>query len=172
MALDLNNYDRKDGASASNVYYGYVVNKNDSDSSKVFSIRKITTVAGVETSTWANGGPQSYSDSWTDRAYCFTAPSGSLGLTYTVSSMISNISWTGLTGVSKYTFTAISPNGYILQKGGAKLEGFFVDRTYGDVLFNVTNYSQSHLSSGTYSITVTAVNVAGSSSSTINIFIP
>ena len=36
MALDLNNYDRKDGASASNVYYGYVVNKNDSDSSKVF----------------------------------------------------------------------------------------------------------------------------------------
>lgn len=174
MPLDLaNDYSRKDSASASNVYYAYTVNPNAADGDKVFAIRKVSTTAGVETITWTNGNQMSYSDSWTSRTYSFGAPAGTLGFTYsktTTQPYVATFNWSAITGVSKYVITAKDANGALLDESGNLLRGPYVTRTFTTNLTNVTLWSQPFISTGTYSVTLTAQNVAGvlTASYTIN----
>jgi len=172
MSIDLaNGYIRKDGSSASNIYYGYSYNTSASDGDKVFAIRKVTTVGGVETVTWTNGSSISYLSSWTDRAASFTAPSGSLGLTwstYLSPFYTADISWSLLTGVNIYQIIAKNESGSLLNMNGTRLEGQYVnDKTYTTEVFNTNSVSFSTPTPGTYSITIVGKNVAGTTSSTI-----
>jgi hypothetical protein len=184
MTLDLaNGYIRKDGSSASNVYYGYSYNQSAGDGDKVFAIRKVSTVGGVETVTWTNGTQQSYINDWSGRTYSFVTPAGTLGLTYSkilstetvtsgtysftyAKSRFVSFTWSSINGVSKYLITSKDGSGNLLNVDGAPLRGQYVTRDYTTEVFNLTSYSQGYLDAGTYTLTVTAVNVAGSISST------
>ena len=171
MALDLaNGYIRKDGSSASNVYYGYSYNTAAGDGDKVYAIRKVTTVAGVETVTWTNNSQMSYVSSWTNRAASFTAPSGSLGLTWSLSSGIfynAQVSWSLLNGVDIYYVTVKNEGGQLLNLDGTPLQGMYVnEKTYTTDLFNQTSVSMGFVNPGTYSVMVTGKNIAGTTSST------
>lgn len=181
MALDLaNGYSRKDGSSASNIYYAYSLNPNATDDDKEFSIRKVSLVGGVETVTWTNGSPTFFASDWTNRSSSFATPSGSLGITYsqnviasgtTVNHRYVEFSWSLLPGADQYEVTSMSSQG-ILQKDGTRLLGQYVDRSYSENLINLTNYVQSYLNPGTYTFTVTTKNVAGYISSTVTINFP
>lgn len=169
MALDLTNgYQRKDSSSASNVYYGYTPNLNASDSDKVFAIRKVNTAAGVETVTWTNLNQLSYNDSWSGRTYSFSQPGPIVGLTWSLSSgnfYVASFTWSSINGVSKFIITATDSSNKILNRDGSTRlavnnTGYTVD------LYNETRYTQFFLSSGTYSLTVSAHNAIGSTSST------
>lgn len=182
MPIDLaNGYIRKDAASASNVYYGYSFNQNASDGEKVFSIRRVNTVSGVETITWTNGVQTSYVSDWTNRENCFVAPTGSLNLSSTQSTTLINsiptyrlatFTWSALPGVSQYIVTSKDEAGRLLHTDGSRLQGFYVERTYTTNLINLTTYNQSYLNPGTYTFTLTGVNVSGSTSSTVTINFP
>jgi len=167
MALDLNNgYQRKDSASASNVYYGYSWNPNATDGDKTFAIRRVNTSNGVETVTWTNGDPVSYNDSWSSRTFSFSPPVGSLGLFGTTSNgYIGSFTWSSLNGVSKYILTANS-GGTTLDEFGAAVR----NRNYTAIVFNRTSWTQPFPGSGTHSLTVQAVNVSGSTSSTSTLY--
>lgn len=177
MALDLvNGYSRKDSASASNVYYGYSIDASAGDAEKVFAIRKVSTSAGVETVTWANGSPNFYTSNWSGRTYSFSAPGGTLGLTFSTFNgnfkRTATFNWTALNGVSQYLVTSIEQNGKTLQSDGLPLQGQYVNRNWTSNLINLTTYDQSYLNPGTYTFTVTALNVAGSTSSTVTLNFP
>ena len=179
MALDLaNGYSRKDSASASNVYYGYSVDPNASDTDKVFAIRRVTNAAGVETVKWTNGNFFSYTSDWTGRTYSFATPGGNLNLTASTSTLsinsivthrIASFTWSALNGVSKYLITALDTNGNLITIDGNPLRGHYVNRTYTAELLNLTSWTQNYLNSGTYTFTVRAENVAGSTSSSLTI---
>lgn len=170
MPLDLiNGYSRKDSSSASNVYYGYTVNPNPADGDAVFAIRRVNTVAGVETVTWTNGNPLSYSDTWTGRTFSFGAPGGTLGFTYSKSSTVpyyASFTWSSISGVSKYVITATNSNNQILDGFGLTLRSNDAAKPFTANLTNTYVYTQQFVNSGTYSVTLTATNVAGSISST------
>jgi hypothetical protein len=175
MALDLaNGYIRKDAASASNIYYGYSYNTAAGDGDKVYAIRKVTTVGGVETVTWTNNSQMSYASSWTNRAASFVAPSGSLGLTWSLSTDNYNsaqVSWSLLSGVDVYYVTVKSEGGQLLNLDGSPLQGFYVnDKTYTIDLFNQTSVSVGFANPGTYSVTITGKNIAGSTSSIATLY--
>ncbi len=169
MALDLTNgYQRKDSSSASNVYYGYTSIINAADADKVFAIRKVNTANGVETSTWTNLNQFSYNDSWLGRTYSFSQPGPITGLTWSLSSgnyYVAVFTWSSVNGVSKYIITATNSTNQVLERDGSvslalNNTGYTID------LYNDTKYTQFFLSSGTYSLTVSAHNAIGSTSST------
>lgn len=164
MALDLaNGYIRKDSASASNVYYGYSLG-NPTDTDKVYAIRKVNNAGNVETVTWTNGDPISFNDSWSSRTYSFGVPGGNLNLTWsrvTTPERQASFTWSQITGVSKYLVTIKNSNGQILNPDGSLYTSQYF-KSFGSNLFNTFAYTQGFVSSGTYSITLTATNVAGS----------
>lgn len=182
MALDLTNgYSRKDGASASNLYFGYSVDANVADSDKVFAIRRVTSVGGVETVQWANGNQLSYSSNWSGRTYSFSAPGGNLNISSTTSTTLVNsipthriasFTWSALNGVSKYLISALDTSGKLIQKDGFPITGQYVNRSYSTELLNLTSYTQQYLNPGTYTFTVRAENVAGFTSSSVTINFP
>ena len=171
MALDLNNdYQRKDSASASNVYYAYTSNPNATDTDKVFAIRKVNTAAGVETITWTNGDPISYNDSWSGRTFSFAAPGGSLGLTCTsiTSSngfFIGSFTWSTLNGVSKYLIS-VTNSSELIDEFGTKVGGQY-PRSFTSYVFNQTSWTQNFGRTGSHTFTLTAQNVVGSTSSKV-----
>lgn len=173
MALDLaNGYSRKDSASASNVYYGYSPDPGATDGDKVFAIRKVSNVAGVETVTWTNGTPISYNDSWTSRTFSFSAPGGTLGPTCTLATFsngfyVASFTWSSLQGVSKYLVTFTNSRG-VLDEFGRVQTGIY-SRSYTANVFNLTSWSQPSTVTGSHTFTVTATNVAGSTSSSISV---
>jgi hypothetical protein len=170
MNLDLaNGYQRKDSASASNVYYGYAMTQNPADTDLVWSIRKINTAASVETVSWANGEPAAFSSSWSGRTSSFATPTGTLGLTW--SFLPSNpynakFTWNPITGVNRYLIT-VSNNG-LLNRDGSLKQGPYITATYTSEYINQYTHVQS-LGTGTFSVTVTAMNVAGSLNATASI---
>lgn len=176
MSIDLaNGYSRKDGASASNLYYGYSYVGTPVNDDYVFSLRKVTTSAGVETVTWANGGPINYNCNWTQREFYFTAPVGSLALTYSIAtasqgfnfSACARLNWQAVSGVSYYYITTKDVDGNLLNKDGVRLLGPNLDQvSYSDLVINSYNYTQNFIQTGTYSITLTGWNVAGVTAST------
>lgn len=182
MALDLaNGYIRKDGSSASNVYYGYSYNQNAGDNDKVFAIRRVNTVGGVETVTWANGSRNAYVSNWANRADSFATPGGSLNISSTNSTIfinslpatrVASFTWSEISGVDKYLVTSKDESGKILNVDGSISGGFYVERQYTTDLYNLTSFTQNYINSGTYTFTVTAINVAGSTTSTVTINFP
>ena len=182
MALDLaNGYSRKDGASASNLYYGYSVDPNAADTDKVFAIRRVVTTAGVETVKWANGNQLSYISDWAGRTYSFSAPYTGLNLTATTSTSTLNsivtyrtgtFTWSSILGVSKYFVTATDTNGDLLSSDGLRLTGQYLNKSWTAELHNTTSWKQNYLNPGTYTVTVRAENVAGFTSSTVTINFP
>ncbi len=182
MALDLaNGYARKDAASASNVYYAYIINQDAADTDKVFALRRVTNVAGVETVTWANGSRNFFASSWAGRTYSFAAPGGSLELAATSSTIsvnsavthrVANFSWTLLQGVNQYLVTSLDSSGRLLFPDGQPIQGQYVDRGHSTNLINTNTYTQNYLTAGTHSFRVTAVNVAGTTSSVISVNFP
>lgn len=189
MALDLaNGYSRKDSASASNVYYGYSTNPNAADTDLTFAIRLVTTAAGVETVKWSNGEPL-FISSWAGRTFSFVAPTTALNLTYSLTTVtnyynqptftqslpqasfknyVASFTWSAITGVNKYLVTVKDSSGSLLDKNGGKLQGPYVP-SWTVNYPNTYAHSQGFLTSGTYTVMVTAQNFGGSTSSTATI---
>jgi hypothetical protein len=169
MNLDLaNGYQRKDSASASNVYYGYAMTQNPADTDLVWSIRRINTAASVETVSWANGEPAAFSSSWSGRTFSFATPTGTLGLTWSfLSTYNARFTWNAITGSNRYLIT-VSNNG-LLNRDGTLKQGPYITATYTSDYINQHTHVQSFLGAGTFSVTVTAVNVAGSLNATASI---
>ena len=170
--LDLNNgYLRKDAASASNVYYGYNINPNAADSDLTWAIRKVSTTGGVENVVWANSSATAMYSSWTNRAACFVAPTASLGLTYSVDNGNATIGWNLLTGVEKYIVTVANSAGRILSTTGHVILNVWTPPSYTNFVVNQNKHGQVLPGNGTYSVTLSGVNQAGSTSSTISIYV-
>lgn len=173
MALDLTNgWQRYDNASASNIYYGYNLNPNAANGDYTWLIRRLNTSAGVQSFSWANNDSVAFCSSWTNRASYFAVPSGSMGFTYSKTNSnglrYAVVSWTLLAGVDKYTITSTNQNGQVLDEGGNIMGGVNA-RTYTDFYINATSSSLAFPSVGTYSVTLSGSNVAGTTSSTYTI---
>jgi hypothetical protein len=166
--MDLTNYLRKDYATPS-IYYGYSSDPNAASTDFNWSIRKVTTAANVETVTWSNGDPAKPYAKWNDRVNTFSTPAGSLGLTCSFSSPVLNISWNQLSGANRYQ-VVVSESGKIYSDGGGQI---YYNNNATQITKEVINggsYKYNYASSGlTYTVTLTAVNVAGSSASTVTI---
>ena len=178
--MDLTNYLRKDYATPS-IYYGYSSDMNAASTDFNWTIRKVTTAANVETVTWTNGDSAKQYSKWNDRVNSFSTPSGSLGLTCSKGTQIGNnvplvITWNQLSGVNRYQIT--------VSKSGIKYNSLG-NQIYSNPNSNSSQITKEIVNSGTYtynyaestngassnvySITLTALNVAGSSSSTVTI---
>jgi hypothetical protein len=153
--------------SGSNVYYGYSSDMNAADTDNNWSIKKITTSGSVETVKWTNGS-YGYDSKWSERVASFATPTGSLGLTCSVNTPILNINWSQLSGVDKYRLSIVE-SGKLLSEIGAQIYNNS-SAQFTKELINTGSYNFNAASRGlTYSITVTAVNVIGSSASTITV---
>lgn len=172
------NWLRRD-ISTPDVYYGYSNNLNSSDSDATWSIKKVSTSGSVETVTWTNGD-SSHVSTWDNRAESFQIPSASLNVTYSVlntpdsfnlNRKTLNVSWDLISGVDIYK-VIVKESGKIYSDGGYQIynnPNFNGSVTTGEVI-NGNRYQYTHAEPGlTYSVTVTGTNVAGTTSSTINI---
>lgn len=177
MSIDLaNDWLRKDIATPS-VYYGYTQNTGAQDTDSVWAIRKVTSSGGTDTVTWNDNLQFKFNAKWSERVACFATPSGSLGVTWSVTTVqnsfsmtYSNIraSWNDLSGANLYrilltdhlgqTYNYLGQtnrNPYLLTQLTNEQEG--------------TSYSFRGITNMTYSLTVTAVNALGISASTVTI---
>lgn len=179
--MDLTNYLRKDYATPS-IYYGYSSDSNAASTDFNWSIRKVTTAANVETVTWSNGDPGKPFAKWNDRVSSFIGPTGSLGLTCSIGTQIGNsvplsINWNQLLGANRYQIV-VSSNNKIFSDLGSELY-YNPNGNTSQItkeLVNTGTYTYNHAlssngmsPSNTYSITLTSINVAGSSVSTVTI---
>ena len=168
------NWLRRD-ISPPNVYYGYSTNINSTDSDSVWLIKKIATSGSVESVSWSNGSLMSYLSTWDNRVESFQQPTGSLGVTYSVNNYnnvaVLNLSWTQLVGVDRYQ-VVVSESGKIYSDLGSEIynnPNFNTIQITKEVK-NDNKYSYIKASPGlTYSVTVTGVNVIGTTSSTVTI---
>ena len=171
MALDLTNgWHRKDSSSASNIYYGYSTNPGSGDTDFTYSIRRVNTTAGVESSRWSNDG-MLFISSWSGRTYSYAAPLTSLSLTWSTSSSPTNrvsLGWSAINGVNIYTVAIRDVDGKLIGINGGEFVAPFT-KTYTVNLINQYSYSQELINDGTYSLTVSGLNLVGSTSSTITI---
>lgn len=177
--MDLNNYLRKDYATPS-TYYGYSSDSNAASTDFNWSIRKVTTSGNVETVTWTNGDPGKPFAKWNDRVNSFATPTGPLGLTCSKGTQIGNnvplnITWNQLSGVNRYQ-VVVSKNSIVYSDLGSQI--YYNPNTNqitkeivndGIYIYNFAESTNGLSPSNIYSITVTAVNVAGSSASTVTI---
>jgi hypothetical protein len=160
------NWIRRD-ISSPNVYYGYSNDMNAADGDNTWSIKKITTSGSVETVKWTNG-TYDYNSKWSERVASFATPTGALGLTCSVNTPTLNISWSQLSGVDVYRLSIVE-SGKLLSETGGQIY-YNNSAQFTKELINTGSYNFNVASSGlTYSITVTAVNVIGSSASTITV---
>ena len=174
--MDLTNYLRKDYATPS-IYYGYSSNPNAASTDFNWSIRKVTTSANVETVTWTDNNPLNQFAKWNDRVNAFSTPSGSLGLTCSFSSPVLNISWNQLSGANRYQ-VVISESSTIYSDSGHQIynnPNFNNSQITKEIVngssytFNYAESSNGLSPSNVYTIELTAINVAGSSASTVTI---
>jgi hypothetical protein len=151
-------------------YYGYSNNINAADTDNNWSIKKVTVSGTVETVKWTNGSYGKVSK-WSERVASFATPSGSLGLTCSTDGSSLYVTWNQLSGVDNYQ-VIISSNDIIYSDLGSQiynnpnLNSSQITKT----VVNSGSYNYRHASAGnTYNITLNAVNVIGSSSSTVTI---
>jgi hypothetical protein len=148
-------------------YYGYSHDMNATDTDNTWSIKKVTVSGTVETVKWTNGGYNTISK-WSERVDSFATPTGSLGLTCSVNIPSLRISWNQLSGVDKYQLSVVESNKLLSETGNQIYNNGSAQFT--KELINTGSYTFNAASSGLiYSITVTAVNVIGSSASTITV---
>lgn len=177
MAIDLaNDWLRKDIATPS-VYYGYALNAIAQDTDSVWAIRKVTTSGGTDTVTWNDNLQFKFNAKWSERVACFATPSGSLGVTWSVttgqnsfSMTYSDIraSWTDLSGANLYRILLTDHLGQTYNyTGGTNRNPYLTTQLTNEQ--EGTSYFFRGQSSYTYSLTVTAVNALGISASTVTI---
>jgi len=179
--MDLTNYLRKDTATPT-IYYGYSSDLNAASTDFNWSIKKVTTSGNVETVTWSNSDPEKPLAKWNDRVASFATPTGSLGLTCSKGTQVGNnvplnITWNQLSGANRYQIV-VSESSIIYSDSGNQV---YYNPSFNNSQITIEivngssytfNYAQSTngLSpSNIYSISVTAINVAGSSSSTTTV---
>lgn len=177
MSIDLaNDWLRKEVATPS-TYYGYNLNAAALDTDSTWSIRKVTTVATVDTVSWNEGRIFSFSAKWSEKEACFATPSGSLGVTWSVTKLqdsfyntysIINAAWTDLSGANLYRVLITDHLGKSYNYLGEVYQNTYTP-TPITTEQSTTKFQFRGLSSYTYSLTVTAVNVAGISASTVTI---
>ncbi len=179
--MDLTNYLRKDLGTPS-IYYGYSDDLNAASTDFNWSIRKFTTTTGVETVTWSNGYPGKPFAKWDDRVNSFATPAGSLGLTCSIGTQINNnvplnITWNQLSGANRYQ-VVISESSTIYSDSGHQIynnPNFNNSQITKEIVngssytFNYAESSNGASPSNVYTIELTAINVAGSSASTITV---
>jgi len=173
MITDIaNGWLRHDGASASSQYYGYNLNANALDTDTNWSIRQVTT-APVDTVKWSNKTILLMVSTWGSRTQSFASPTGSLGVTYSLSGSSDTyfyleVEWNLLSGVDRYIISTLDPRGTPISNTGDKIIGQYVTSTYSDVVFNRNYYSQKIVdNNATYSVTIIGENQAGTISQTL-----
>ena len=160
------NWLRRD-ISIPNVYYGYNSSMTASDSDTTWSIKKIATSGSVETVKWTNGS-YLYNSTWANRVASFVQPTGALGVTWSVSVPSLSISWNQLAGVDRYQ-VVVRESGKLYSDLGSEIYNNGSYQVTKEVVNN-DNYTYTKASSGlTYSVTITGVNVAGTTASTVTI---
>ena len=179
MNIDLaNDWLRKEIATPS-VYYGYSLNPSSLDTESVWSIRKVTTSGSTASDTvlWNDNKFLSFNAKWTERVACFATPSGSLGVTWSITTYqdsfsntfsLINMSWTDLSGANSYRILVSDHLGNAYNYLGNIYQNPYNSLTCTDEVFG-SSYKFKGLSSYTYSMTVTAVNALGVSASTVTI---
>ena len=175
--MDLTNYLRKDFATPS-IYYGYSSDSNAASTDFNWSIRKVTTATNVETVTWSNGDPGKPYAKWNDRVASFATPTGSLGLTCSKGTQINNnvplnITWNQLSGANRYQ-VVVSKDSIVYSDLGSQIYNNNNNSQITKEIVNGSSYTFNYAEYGAspsnvYSIALTAINVAGSSASTITV---
>lgn len=166
MSLDLTSYLRKNSGTSSYTFYGYSNNPNAADGDFSWAIRKVTS---GETTTWTNGVID-FTSSWSTATQSFLTPSGTLGVTYSSNNTnYYRINWSALSGVNSYTVTTRNSNGQLLNEGGSFYLNPWSQPTFTNKYTNGTIHNQYLPSNATYSIVVTAINVAGQLTATVSI---
>ena len=177
--MDLTNYLRKDYATPS-IYYGYSSDANADSTDFNWSIRKVTTSTNVETVTWSNGDPGKPFAKWNDRVVSFISPTASLGLKFSNGTQIGNnvplnITWNQLPGTNRDQIV-VSESSIIYADSGNRIYNNNNNSQItkeivngGSYTYNFAESSNGASPSNVYSITLTAINVAGSSVSTITV---
>ena len=162
-----NNWLRRD-ISSPTVYYGYSTDTNAANTDDNWFIKKVTTAGSVETVTWTNGSPNYNISKWNDRVASFVQPTGALGVTWSVSVPSLSISWNQLTGVDRYQ-VVVRESGKLYSDLGSEIYNNGSLQVTKEVV-NAGSYTYNKASSGlTYSVTITGVNVAGTTASTVTI---
>ena len=177
--MDLTNYLRKDFATPS-IYYGYSSDSNAASTDFNWSIRKVTTATNVETVTWSNGDPGKPYAKWNDRVVSFISPTASLGLTCSIGTQINNnvplnITWNQLSGANRYQIV-VSKSSIVYSDLGSQIYNNNNNSQITKEIVNGSSYTFNYAEStngaspsNVYSIALTAINVAGSSASTITV---
>ena len=177
--MDLTNYLRKDFATPS-IYYGYSSDSNAASTDFNWSIRKVTTASNVETVTWSNGDPGKPYAKWNDRVVSFISPTASLGLTCSIGTQINNnvplnITWNQLSGVNRYQ-VVVSKDSIVYSDLGSQIYNNNNNSQITKEIVNGSSYTFNYAESSNgaspsnvYTIALTAINVAGSSASTITV---
>ena len=177
--MDLTNYLRKDFATPS-IYYGYSSDSNAASTDFNWSIRKVTTASNVETVTWSNGDPGKPYAKWNDRVVSFISPTASLGLTCSIGTQINNnvplnITWNQLSGANRYQIV-VSKSSIVYSDLGSQIYNNNNNSQITKEIVNGSSYTFNYAESSNgaspsnvYTIALTAINVAGSSASTITV---
>lgn len=151
-------------------YYGYSNDMNAADTDNTWSIKRVTVSGTVETVKWTNG-TYDYNSKWSDRVASFTTPAGSLGLTCSTDGSSLYVNWNQLSGVDNYQ-VIVSSNNIIYSDLGTQLYNNknFNSSQITKTVINSGSYAYRYASAGnTYTVSLSAVNVAGSSASTVTI---
>ena len=168
---------RMDTLTAS-VYYGYSPNPNAADTDNTWYIKKVTTSGTVQSVQWANGSPSQQISIWSNRYNSFLSPTHSISITWSVtpnyngiSSVSSiNLNWNLLNGVDQYN-VIVSQNGAVYSDYGYPINNNQNEDSVAITSLSTSgSYKYKNGNVGTtYSVTVIGFNVAGSTSSTVQI---
>jgi hypothetical protein len=174
--IDLQNgWVRMDVATPS-VYYGYALSNSSLDTDNAWAIRRVTASGSVTTTDWNDKSQLQYNAKWADRTSCFTSPTASISITWSVApsnnmftGTISNIyiSWNSLAGVNNYFIKISDQTGEIYN--GA---GYHFTNNYSSIYTSQqtgTSFKFKGVPSMTYSVTVLGSNSSGSTQSSVNI---
>lgn len=154
-------------------FYGYTNNIGAGDTDRCWSIRKIATVGSVESVYWNDNEIFNHNAKWSERVANFVTPSGSLGITYSVttdtfSNAIINSSWSYLTGVNTYKVSVVDQNGILYNNLSHPFNNIYASERITTKL-NDNRFTFNGKIGMTYSLTITAVNQIGTTSSMVTI---
>ena len=171
--IDINNGWSRYDSSGTNSYYGYSLVQNPADTDNSFSIRQVSGGSSSNTK-WANGDITYFGSSWTNRASYFTSPTSSLGFTWSVTTAsdtrFASFTWSIIPGVDRYIISTQDSGSRFLSSGGTLIMSPNNPRKYSESLNNTSHYVQYFQGSGTYTVTISATNSVGYTSSAATIY--
>lgn len=157
-------------------YYGYTL-PGTSETTSSWAIRQVVGTGSSMSVSWNDNQSLIYSAKWSERVNCFATPSGSLGVTWSVTTVtdsfqiptsIVNLSWTDLSGVNNYTVKISDQNGVVYNYLNQPFNNTYITTPLTSQQ-SVTTYQFKGVSSMTYSIIVSGTNALGSTSSTVTV---